>query len=337
MCHRDEVQKTVRENLDRKLERFQPFIREFFTQESAKTSNCYYGYIKNMLQWMIDNKKIYRDSIYDIVPDDMNCIKPPDIKEYFDDLLIGKTVRKNSRNSLRTKIVMFSSFWDYLEDFYECVDKNVIKVVCRKEKKYKKPERKSEKVEIPSYHQLKKFFDNLENRKDDFNSRRDKAIISLLIGSGIRSDELIGLDLSDVHICDNSYIHVIGKGDYSRDVRIIESTSKTLENYIRDRRVFLGGSECAALFVSKRKQRISKTALKNIFENYSEGEIYPHELRHYVGSVIANDEKLGITIPKEQLGHASLDTTDKHYTRIMDSIDVITRKYMKEWRIRYGR
>lgn len=158
MCHRDEVQKTVRENLDRKLERFQPFIREFFTQESAKTSNCYYGYIKNMLQWMIDNKKIYRDSIYDIVPDDMNCIKPPDIKEYFDDLLIGKTVRKNSRNSLRTKIVMFSSFWDYLEDFYECVDKNVIKVVCRKEKKIQETGKKIRKSRNTILSSIKKVF-----------------------------------------------------------------------------------------------------------------------------------------------------------------------------------
>lgn len=337
MCYRDEVQKTVRENLDKKLEEFPPFIRRFFSlQKSAKTSNCFFGYIKDMLQWILDNGRINKKSITDITQDDMKNLTGVDMMDYFDDVLSGKTVRKNSLASLHTKINVFSSFWNYLHKLAKCVDTNIVQDVLKTTKIYN-VERKSEKVEIPSYHQLKKFFDNLENRKDDFNSRRDKAIISLLIGSGIRSDELIGLDLSDVHICDNSYIHVIGKGDYSRDVRIIESTSKTLENYIRDRRVFLCGSECAALFVSKRKQRISKTALKNIFENYSEGEIYPHELRHYVGSVITNDEKLGITIAKEQLGHASLDTTDKHYTRIMDSIDVITRKYMKEWRIRYGR
>lgn len=337
MCHRDEVQKTVRENLDKKLEEFPPFIRRFFSlQKSAKTSNCFFGYIKDMLQWMLDNGRINKKSITDITQDDMKNLTGVDMMDYFDDVLSGKTVRKNSLASLHTKINVFSSFWNYLHKLAKCVDTNIVQDVLKTTKIYN-VERKSEKVEIPSYQQLKKFFDNLENRKDDFNSRRDKAIISLLIGSGIRSDELIGLDLSDVHICDNSYIHVIGKGDYSRDVRIIESTSKTLENYIRDRRVFLGDVKCEALFVSKRKQRISKTALKNIFENYSEGEIYPHELRHYVGSVITNDEKLGITIAKEQLGHASLDTTDKHYTRIMDSIDVFTRKYMKEWRIRYGR
>ncbi|MFQ7208541.1 MAG: tyrosine-type recombinase/integrase [Coprococcus sp.] len=337
MCYRDEVQNTVRENLDKKLEGFQPFIRRFFSlQKSAKTSNCFFGYIKDMLQWMLDNGRINKKSITDITQDDMKNLTGVDMMDYFDDVLSGKTVRKNSLASLHTKINVFSSFWNYLHKLAKCVDTNIVQDVLKTTKIYN-VERKSEKVEIPSYQQLKKFFNNLENRKDDFNSRRDKAIISLLIGSGIRSDELIGLDLSDVHICDNSYIHVIGKGDYSRDVRIIESTSKALENYIRDRRVFLGGAECDALFVSKRKQRISKTALKNIFENYSEGEIYPHELRHYVGSVITNDEKLGITIAKEQLGHASLDTTDKHYTRIMDSIDAITRKYMKEWRIRYGR
>lgn len=337
MCHREEVQKTVRENLDRKLEEFPPFIKRFFSlQKSTKTSNCFFGYIKDMLQWMIDNKRINKKSISEITQDDMKNLTGVDMMDYFDDVLSGKTVRKNSLASLHTKINVFSSFWNYLHKLAKCVDTNIVQDVLDNTKIYN-VERKSKQVEIPSYQQLKKFFNNLENRKDDFNSRRDKAIISLLIGSGIRSDELIGLELSDVHICDNSYIHVVGKGNYDRNVKIIESAAKSLEEYIRDRRLFLDGAECDALFVSKRKQRISKTALKNIFENYSEGEIYPHELRHYVGSVIVNDEKLGAFIAKEQLGHSSLDTTDKYYLRVMDSIDAITRKYMKEWRIRYGR
>lgn len=337
MCHREEVQNQIRNNLDRKLETVPIFIRRFFKmQKSSKTSNCVFGYIVNMLQWLIDNNRINEKKVLDITKEDMKNVTGLDLMDYFDDLLEGKTVRKNSIESLHTKINVFHSFWNYLYKLVKCVDSNIVSDILENTNIYK-PENTNKKPLIPTYQELKKFLDNLDNREENFNSMRDKTMISLLLGSGIRSDELIGLDITDVFLEENPYIHIVGKGNRKRNVKIIESSANKLREYIQDRSSFLDGFETKSLFVSNRKNRISKTAFKNIFLKYSNGEIYPHELRHYVGSVIANEKNLGVLVAKEQLGHSSLDTTDKYYLKVIESIDPITRKYMKEWRICYGR
>lgn len=314
MCYKEEKQRQVAEHLNKKLEGVPSFIKDFFKlYESRLTANNVWSYVKNMLEWMISKKIIQKEHVQELSEKDLNNITAINMLDYFDDMLYGTTVNKCSKNTILTKKDYFKSFWTYLvEQHY--VDTNIFdtKSIFKKYEKHEKKE-----VFVPSKKSVKSFLKNLKMRKDGFVSVRDYTVVQLLLGSGIRSEEILGLDLGDVYL-DNDipFIHIWGKGNKQRDVFITEEAANHLREYIKERDEFLDGDNVQALFISNRKGRLSKTVVTTFFKKCSGGEITPHSLRHYVGSEMTND--FGISVAAEQLGHSSVSITSKHYVRIYD-------------------
>lgn len=141
---------------------------------------------------------------------------------------------------------------------------------------------------------------------------RDKAMLELLYGSGLRVGELVGLNLSDI---DKSQrlVRVLGKGGKTRIVPIGEKAWQALENYLPHRALWVEAQD-PAVFVSERfGTRISTRTVQLRIKHHAKRagiaqDLYPHLLRHCFASHILSDsgDLRGV---QELLGHSDISTT----------------------------
>ena len=148
---------------------------------------------------------------------------------------------------------------------------------------------------------------------------RDRAILEVLYGCGLRVSELCGLDLREAML-DDEVLRVVGKGSKERIVPIMGTARQTLATYIDDWRGRLvhAGRTDAAVFLNARGGRISRQSVHAICERYGryagiEG-LHPHTLRHTFATHML-EGGADLRIVQELLGHADISTTQL-YTHI---------------------
>lgn len=320
MCYKEEKHKKLSLQLEEKFKDVPDFITSFFVRyKSATTKNCNWGYIRDLLQWLINKNYICKNAISDIIPEDLNRITPEHITEYFVSLQEGIIGRKNSLDSINTKKNVFGAFWGYLLK-RKYVEDNIVQDDSLKRRF--KSEIKQKEVKVPTDEQLEDFICKLnDGNSNEFNIIRNLVIVKLIMGSGIRSEELINLDIKDLYLDeDKPYIMILGKGNIEQydKVFISQDAKNGLIDYLRQREIFIEENDInniEALFLSNDRKRISKSAMKNFFNRYSNGNIYPHMLRHWVGTKLYEKTK-DIVLVQKQLRHASLETAAKYYVRI---------------------
>lgn len=146
---------------------------------------------------------------------------------------------------------------------------------------------------------------------------RDLAIITLLLSSGIRVSECVGLDINDVDYRTNS-IKIIRKGGQEAIVYFNDEAAKALSTYmdVREEIVALTGHE-KALFLSAQKKRLSVNSIENIVKKYSKEIIYgktitPHRLRASFATLLFSITHNSLEVA-DCLGHKSSIITEKHY------------------------
>ena len=149
--------------------------------------------------------------------------------------------------------------------------------------------------------------------------RRDRAMLELLYGSGLRLSEALGLDLTDVD-WNARTLRVTGKGDRERIVPLSAHAKVALLAMLRDRRgKTAGGSEDEPVFQNpsghrlspRTVQRATLVALKDIAQATG---VSPHALRHSFASHLL-DAGAELRAIQELLGHASLASTQV-YTQV---------------------
>ena len=129
---------------------------------------------------------------------------------------------------------------------------------------------------------------------------RNRALLELVYSAGLRSREVVELNLADVDF-DRETVHVRGKGDKERVVPLGEEAAHWLARYLRDARPELVRGAENAVFVSARGRRLDTSTLRRICPN-------PHRLRHAFATHLLEGGADLRTI-QELLGHASLSTT----------------------------
>ena len=145
---------------------------------------------------------------------------------------------------------------------------------------------------------------------------RDKAILEILYGSGIRVAELTGIVLDDLDF-ENKIIRIRGKGGKERLALYGSQAARILKYYLHIRPLLKRpGSNEAALFINYKGEKLSTRQIQRIVEKYwilSElnKKITPHSLRHsFASHLLARGA--GIREIQELLGHESLATTEKY-------------------------
>lgn len=322
MCYKADKHKHLSIKLSEKLSDVPLFISDFFDRyKSAATKNSNWGYIRDLLQWLIEKNYIKKENISQITTEDMDKITSNHVIKYLNELKDGITGRKNSLDSLCTKKNVFSAFWGYLF-MNKYVTDNIIRHIPSH---LYKSEVTQKEVIVPTDEQVEDFLNNLNSGNgNEFNIIRNIAIVKLIMGSGIRSEELINLDMKDLYLDEERpCIMVLGKGKIEQydKVFISQEAKQYVEDYLIQREIFVRDNdvESNALFLSNERRRMSKTAITNFFANYSDS-ISPHQLRHWHGTKLYALTK-DIVKVQRQLRHSSLETAAKYYVHI-DETDI---------------
>jgi len=170
---------------------------------------------------------------------------------------------------------------------------------------------------------------------DDPLARRDRALLELLYGTGIRISEAVGLDLDDLDLEDGT-VRVLGKGSKERVVPIGRGARVALDAYLRDGRLALRrararrASDADAVVLNARGGRISRQSCWAIVKRAGErvgleARLSPHVLRHSCATHML-EGGADLRAIQEMLGHASLSTTQR-YTHL--SLDKLLEVYDK--------
>jgi site-specific recombinase XerD len=152
---------------------------------------------------------------------------------------------------------------------------------------------------------------------------RDLAILTLMLGTGIRVSECAGLDLTDIDKKDGSMI-IVRKGGGQDVLYISEEILDALQDYIENERSLrnpVNGHE-QALFLSMQGKRISIDAIENLVKKYGRmavphKKITPHKLRSTYGTALYR-ETGDIRLVADVLGHENVNTTIDYYAAIED-------------------
>ena len=179
---------------------------------------------------------------------------------------------------------------------------------------------------LPRYLTLedsKKLLDVASN-EDNRNNERNYAITTLFLNCGMRLSELVGINLTDI-VWDECQMNVIGKGNKERTIYLNKACIRALEDYIRVRpKTGLKADAEKALFLSERKQRISRRMVQEII--YSElkqagldtAKFSVHKLRHTAATLMYQYGQVDIRALQELLGHESISTTEI-YTHVSNN------------------
>jgi integrase/recombinase XerC len=149
---------------------------------------------------------------------------------------------------------------------------------------------------------------------------RDKTILELLYGCGLRNSELIGINLDDIH-WSNETILVRGKGRKERMVPLGDAAAEAIREYLIKRKELLAAKKkiTPALLVNLRGQRLTTRSVGRIVKHIavSKGlspDVHPHTLRHAFGTHLL-EEGADLRAIQEMLGHERLSTTQR-YTQL---------------------
>ncbi len=149
---------------------------------------------------------------------------------------------------------------------------------------------------------------------------RDRLMLELLYGCGIRNSELIGINLDDIRLSAEAIL-IRGKGKKERYVPFGDSVKTALASYLPARQELLAGSKknVTALLINQRGGRLTTRSVGRIIKKIAVAkglspDVHPHTLRHAFGTHML-EEGADLRAIQEMLGHERLATTQR-YTQL---------------------
>ena len=158
---------------------------------------------------------------------------------------------------------------------------------------------------------------------------RNKAMLELMYGTGLRVSEIVNLNTTDIDLT-NCLIRIMGKGNKEREVPLGEYSIYYLNLYLDKRREMLKDTSCDKLFLNNHGKGMTRQGFfKNLKQILKEKglnpEVSPHTLRHSFATHLIN-HGADLRSIQEMLGHSDISTT-KIYTRVSD--DKVKEDYNK--------
>lgn len=150
-------------------------------------------------------------------------------------------------------------------------------------------------------------------QRDSFIGARDRAILEMLYGSGLRVSELCLLSLYDV---DDQFVKVFGKGKKERMVPVSRKAIEAVDHYLTHFRCLYDSEKMEALFLSKQGKPIDRIAVWKMVKARARQagiskNIFPHTLRHSFATHLL-DHGADLRVIQELMGHANIKSTDRY-------------------------
>ena len=242
-----------------------------------------------------------------------------------DDSSVPNKIYVNHELAIKRKLCTVRSFYDYLF-INQRISSNVTELVPLP-KIHEKPIIRLNKEEMIRILEQAQSGDQLTKHQQKYQkltARRDFAILSLFLGTGIRVSECVGLNITDVDLENNAFL-VTRKGGNQVVLYFPPEVADALADYIDERKQIeaVPGYE-DALFLSLQRRRITQRAVQNLVKKYAavaaplKSRISPHKLRSTYATNLYN-ETGDIYLVADVLGHTSVDTTRRHYADMTDA------------------
>ncbi len=303
------------------------FVRGVQQTTSPRTRLGYVRDIKIFFEYICE---VYTehpcDTPKDVSLDVLSSIDTFFIEDYLDYLQKYEKngrIYTNGKSALKRKLCALSVLFNYLYK-HDMLQENIFDKVDRP----KLPEKAITRMdadETANFLDTVEYGTNLTDRQLKFHEKskvRDLAIMTLMLSTGIRISECVGLDLNDVDF-KNTCIRVTRKGGKEAIVYFSDEAVEPLQEYIEERKKLTPakGSE-NALFLSSHHSRINVRTIQNMVKKYSQiavplKHITPHKLRSTYGTALYQ-ETSDIYLVSDVLGHSDVNTTRKHYADMDD-------------------
>lgn len=314
------------------LKTLPPFAKDYFRAieptTSARTRISYAYDIRVFFSFLIENNPVFKDYTADqFKVSDLDRLEALDIEEYLEYLKVYQNPDEkqvtNGERGLFRKMSSLRSFYGYF--FKHQIIKTNPTLLVDMPKLHDKAIIRLDTDEVAM------LLDHVENCGNQLTGQkkvyyektknRDLAILTLLLGTGIRVSECVGLDIQDVDFKNNG-IKVTRKGGNEMVVYFGDEVQNALELYLETDRAAatpLPGHE-NALFLSTQRKRIGVQAVENMVKKYAREvtpnkKITPHKLRSTYGTTLYK-ETGDIYLVADVLGHKDVNTTKKHYAAI---------------------
>lgn len=321
------------------------FIKSIKQRTEPKTRQAYVMDIRNFFEYiqeiLFNNDDAFK--LKDITLETLSSLDRGFFEDYMDHLeLYTKKYKKsyiregkeyfqettkefsNDRNSIKRKLSTLRKFYNFLYINGYIENNNIIKVEI--------PKLKEKEIVYMTENEASDFIEGVVNgiNNDSAMSKayheklgvRDKAIVLLLLSTGLRVSECVGLDINDVDFVNNC-VRVIRKGGKEGLVYFSDDTHEALKEYLDERKRIIGDIDTEnALFLSSRKTRLSKRSIQSLVVKYAKAtvpmkNITPHKLRSTYGTAL-NNKTRDIYVVASVLGHNNINTTAKHYSHMSD-------------------
>ena len=329
--------KTEKENtllLREVLTTLPPFAKDFFrgiSQTTAASTRIKYAYdIRIFFRYLTENNPSLQSAgIRGITLDQLDRVTALDIEEYIEYLKAYSASESeeyitNGEKGIKRKLSALRAFYAY---FYKReMIRNNPTVLIDMPKLHQKEIIRLDAAEVAELlDMIEHGIENASAHQKVYYEKtklRDLALVTLLLGTGIRVSECVGLDLDDVDFR-NGGIRVIRKGGNEMMVYFGPEVEEALLNYLEQRKTIqpAAGHE-QALFLSSQKRRISVKAVENLVTKYASmitttKRITPHKLRSTYGTQLYQ-ETGDIYLVADVLGHKDVNTTKRHYAAMSD-------------------
>ena len=211
----------------------------------------------------------------------------------------------NSAVARGRKLAVLKSFFKYLA--------SVGKVKTDPTANIKMPKTKQREPSYLSEQEYKRLLRTVRKNATAYFKERDMAIITMLLGMGLRLSELTALNIGDISFDDGS-IKITRKGGKERMLPANDEVMIAIQRYLNTRE---DKSPQSPIILSKRNRRISNASVWHLVRKYmrqaqvEKDKLSPHTLRHTFATMLLRQGENILTI-KELLGHRNLRTTERY-------------------------
>ena len=331
LTYSEQQERSVHIKLMKMQKQLPEFCKDFFrgieplTQPRTRLAYAYD--LTVFFNFLINVNPLYRTySPGDFTLSDIERITTSDIEEYLEYLKYRPDEDReiiNKESGLKRKLSSLKSFYNYL--FRTERIKTNPAALCRL------PRIREKDIIRLEYNEVARLLDevdsgeNLSERQKAYHKRtrvRDAAILTLLLGTGMRVSECVGINIKDIDF-ENTSVRILRKGGKEAVVYFGDEVLTALSAYLEERRHIIAeaGSE-EAFFLSLQNKRMSVRSVENMVKKYASivtplKHITPHKLRSTYGTHLYQ-ETGDIYLVADVLGHSDVNTTKKHYAAMKE-------------------
>ena len=314
------------------LKELPPFCTDFFRgiepRTSARTRLAYAYDLKTFFDFLKQaNPELKSKKLRDLPLSLLDEIKLMDLEEYMEYLKCYSTEKRedlmNTERGIMRKVSTVKSFYNY---FYrtERIQNNPASLL-------QLPKIHEKEIIRLDVDEVARFLDEVEDgeclteKQKAYHAKtklRDLAMMTLLLGTGLRVSECVGLNINDVDFR-NGGLRIHRKGGKEVIVYFGAEVEYALQDYLSEREHIVPeeGSE-EALFLSMQRKRINVRSVEKMVKKYAQlvtplKKITPHKLRSTYGTNLYR-ETGDIDLVADVLGHSDVNTTKKHYAALED-------------------